>query len=96
MQAAPKVFISHASEDKQRLVEQFAQCLRATGVDAWLDKWEMNPATAWWAKSLRAMRLRTRAVGQSENMDPIPALFTGHVGSSLPPALPPVLIVARA
>jgi hypothetical protein len=33
----PKVFISHASEDKERFVLAFAERLRASGVDAWLD-----------------------------------------------------------
>ena len=40
---APKAFISHASEDKPRFVESFATLLREFGVDAWLDKWEMQP-----------------------------------------------------
>ncbi len=39
----PRVFVSHASEDKQRFVLQFAQRLRENGVDAWLDQWEMLP-----------------------------------------------------
>jgi histidyl-tRNA synthetase len=39
----PKVFISHASEDKERFVLDFATKLRNTGIDAWLDKWEMLP-----------------------------------------------------
>lgn len=39
----PKVFVSHASEDKERFVTNFATKLRANGVDAWLDKWEMLP-----------------------------------------------------
>ncbi len=38
-----KVFISHASEDKVRFVLHFAEKLRAKGIDAWLDKWEMLP-----------------------------------------------------
>jgi hypothetical protein len=37
----PKVFVSHASEDKNRFVTEFATKLRKNGVDAWLDKWEM-------------------------------------------------------
>jgi Mn-dependent DtxR family transcriptional regulator len=41
--AAPKVFVSHASEDKQRFVSAFAARLRENGVDAWLDQWEMKP-----------------------------------------------------
>ncbi|WP_223481384.1 MULTISPECIES: toll/interleukin-1 receptor domain-containing protein [unclassified Pseudomonas] len=40
---SPKVFVSHASEDKDRFVLDFAKQLRAHGVDAWLDKWEMLP-----------------------------------------------------
>src|SRR6056297_3656707 len=40
---SPKVFISHASEDKPRFVTAFATKLRENGVNAWLDKWEMLP-----------------------------------------------------
>jgi hypothetical protein len=40
---SPKVFISHASEDKDRFVIDFASRLRAQGIDAWLDRWEMLP-----------------------------------------------------
>ncbi len=39
----PKVFISHASEDKKRFVIDFATKLRNKGIDAWFDKWEMFP-----------------------------------------------------
>jgi len=39
----PKVFVSHASEDKERFVNSFAEKLIANGVDAWVDKWEMLP-----------------------------------------------------
>lgn len=39
----PKVFVSHASEDKERFVLAFATKLRARGVDAWVDRWEMYP-----------------------------------------------------
>jgi len=41
--AAPKVFVSHASEDKQRFVIPFATALRERGVAAWVDRWEMLP-----------------------------------------------------
>ncbi len=41
--SAPKVFVSHASEDKERFVVEFARRLRENGVDAWLDQWEMKP-----------------------------------------------------
>jgi len=39
----PKVFVSHASEDKERFVLDFATKLRNCGIDAWVDKWEMYP-----------------------------------------------------
>lgn len=39
----PKVFVSHASEDKDRFVLSFAKRLRENGIDAWIDKWEMLP-----------------------------------------------------
>ena len=39
----PKVFVSHASEDKERFVLNFSTKLREHGIDAWLDKWEMFP-----------------------------------------------------
>lgn len=39
----PKVFISHASEDKSSFVVEFARRLRENGVDVWLDQWEMKP-----------------------------------------------------
>ncbi len=38
----PKVFISHASEDKERFVMKFATKLREKRVDAWFDKWEIK------------------------------------------------------
>lgn len=40
---AVKAFISHASEDKSRFVEPFATALRSLGIDAWVDRWEMEP-----------------------------------------------------
>src|ERR1700723_844879 len=39
----PKVFISHASEDKDRFVMGFAERLRARGINAWVDRWEILP-----------------------------------------------------
>ena len=36
-----KVFISHASEDKDRFVLDFAKRLRTNNIDAWIDIWEM-------------------------------------------------------
>jgi len=41
--SSPKVFVSHASEDKERFVIPFATALRARGLDAWIDRWEMLP-----------------------------------------------------
>ncbi len=43
MSSPPRVFVSHATEDKERFVNRFAARLRENGVDAWLDKWEMLP-----------------------------------------------------
>lgn len=43
MTTSPKVFISHASEDKDRFVIEFAKKLRSHGIDAWIDRWEMLP-----------------------------------------------------
>jgi hypothetical protein len=39
---APKVFISHATEDKFSFVLPFATELRSNGIDAWVDQWEIN------------------------------------------------------
>lgn len=39
----PKVFISHAGEDEGRFVLEFAERLRESGVDAWVDEWEILP-----------------------------------------------------
>lgn len=41
--APPKVFISHAGDDKDRFAREFAERLRENGVDAWFDEWEMLP-----------------------------------------------------
>lgn len=38
-----QVFISHASEDKERFVIKFASYLLNKGIEVWLDKWEMLP-----------------------------------------------------
>lgn len=39
---APKVFVSHSSEDRSS-VGTLAEKLRASGVDAWYDDWEIGP-----------------------------------------------------
>lgn len=39
----PRVFMSHATEDKERFVVPFATVLRQRGLDVWLDQWEMLP-----------------------------------------------------
>jgi hypothetical protein len=39
---SPRAFISHASEDKDRFVLDFATQLRAKGIEAWLDRWEIK------------------------------------------------------
>lgn len=38
-----RVFLSHASEDKDRFVLPFAEQLRSHGLDVWVDRWEMLP-----------------------------------------------------
>jgi hypothetical protein len=38
-----RVFISHASEDKERFVLKFSEYLLKNGIDVWLDRWEMLP-----------------------------------------------------
>jgi len=43
MSTAPRAFVSHASEDKTGYAEPLAVELRQSGIDAWLDKWEMLP-----------------------------------------------------
>ncbi|MGV3707598.1 MAG: toll/interleukin-1 receptor domain-containing protein [Gemmatimonas sp.] len=40
--AAPRVFVSHASEDQARFVTRFATDLRLNGVDAWYSRWELG------------------------------------------------------
>jgi hypothetical protein len=39
----PKVFMSHASEDKEGFVVAFTTALRQRGLDVWLDRWAMLP-----------------------------------------------------
>lgn len=39
----PKVFICHASEDKERFVLDFATKLSSKGIDTWVDIWEIYP-----------------------------------------------------
>lgn len=41
--AVPRVFVSHASEDKEAHAEPLARALLARGVDAWYDQWEIGP-----------------------------------------------------
>jgi len=40
---APRVFLSHATDDKERFVIRFAEKLCAKGIDVWFDKWEIFP-----------------------------------------------------
>ncbi|WP_084076939.1 toll/interleukin-1 receptor domain-containing protein [Demequina sp. NBRC 110057] len=47
---APRVFISHASEDKERFVLPFAKQLRELGIDAWVDQWEIQAGDSLVAK----------------------------------------------
>ncbi|MBE6494272.1 MAG: toll/interleukin-1 receptor domain-containing protein [Methanosphaera stadtmanae] len=43
MEYKPKAFISHDSRDNERFVIDFAKKLRKKHVDAWVDKWELEP-----------------------------------------------------
>jgi len=38
-----KAFLTHASEDKGSFVEPLVRYLAETGIDPWLDKWEIRP-----------------------------------------------------
>jgi len=38
----PKIFISHASEDKEAVAMPLAERLRQRGLDVWLDQWELT------------------------------------------------------
>lgn len=40
--SAPQVFVSHSHADKA-VAEKVARAFRAHGIDAWLDKWEIQP-----------------------------------------------------
>lgn len=42
LQRAPRVFICHAGEDRERFVEPLAKSLRLVRVDAWVSFWEMQ------------------------------------------------------
>ena len=53
----PKVFVSHASEDKDRFVNTFATKLRENGVDAWLDKWVTVSLIRYLKKVLKKQKL---------------------------------------
>jgi hypothetical protein len=57
----PRVFVSHASEDKERFVIDFATKLRTEyGVDAFVDEWEIYPG-----QSL-VRRIFDEGIGQAE------------------------------
>ncbi len=43
MAQRPRVFVSHASEDKEQFVRGFATRLREKGIEAWVDEWEIMP-----------------------------------------------------
>jgi hypothetical protein len=59
--AAPrKVFMSHASEDKERFVLPLARELRARGLDVWVDRWEMLPGDS------LVRKIFTEGIGEAE------------------------------
>ena len=47
------VFISHASEDKNRFVRPLAEALRARGASVWYDEWELQVASPSLTESTR-------------------------------------------
>jgi len=57
----PKVFLSHASEDKEFALD-FASRLRARGIDVWLDRWEILPGDSFVDKIFDEGLARAKAV----------------------------------
>lgn len=43
MSDSPRAFVSHSIQDNDRFVLDFARRLRAKGINAWLDYWELLP-----------------------------------------------------
>lgn len=58
----PKVFVSHAGEDKHAFAEPLARKLREMGADAWLDKWEIAPGDSLVQKIFHEAMSQTDAV----------------------------------
>lgn len=58
--AQPKVFMSHASEDKERFVLPFAKELMARGLNVWVDRWEMLPGDS------LVKKIFTEGLGEAE------------------------------
>jgi len=88
----PKVFISHASEDKDRFVIDFASRLRAQGIDAWLDRWEMLPGDSLVDKLFEegihsatavVVVLSTNSVDKPWVREEINAAFVKHVAGGM-------------
>ena len=88
----PKVFISHASEDKDRFVIDFASRLRAQGIDAWLDRWEMFPGDSLVDKLFEegihsataiVIVLSTNSVDKPWVREEINAAFVKHVANGM-------------
>lgn len=60
MEQRPKAFISHASEDKERFVVEFARQLLGKGVQVWLDVWELGGGDS------LPQRIFDQGIGQSD------------------------------
>jgi hypothetical protein len=85
--AAPrKVFMSHASEDKERFVLPFARRLRARGLDVWVDRWEMLPGDS------LVKKIFTEGIGEAEAV--IVVLSKHSVPYSAPPPTSPPFITS--
>jgi hypothetical protein len=57
----PKVFLSHASEDKTFVLD-FASRLRKRGVDVWLDRWEILPGDSFVERIFEEGIARAKAI----------------------------------
>ena len=53
--AVPSLFISHASQDKQRFVLTFAECLKGKGFTVWLDEWDLHVGEPFWDRIAEAI-----------------------------------------
>jgi predicted peroxiredoxin len=70
--ATIKVFLSHASEDTDRLVKPFARALRAKSVDVWVDFWEIRDGDS------LVTKIFEEGIGQAEAVLVIVSKYSVH------------------